>query len=81
MLERVKNPTTRTLPIILTLFSNPFLRIGTLARRLSISYPTAKDDVLRLVEAKILAQLEDMSPKAYYSPEIFNVAYRDDEEL
>lgn len=79
MPSRLENQTVRTQKIINSLFSNPFVRIGSLSRILNVSYPTAKDDVQRLVDADILRPLESMSPKAYYSPEIFRVAYREDQ--
>jgi Fic family protein len=60
------------------LFSNPMIRITEAARRLNVTYPTAKSDVLKLVELGILAEMRNTSPKAYFSPAIFNAAYRED---
>lgn len=61
--------------IVESLFHSPFVRIVDLARKLEVTYPTAKADVERLVEVGILSELKDISPKTYYSPEVFNVAY------
>jgi Fic family protein len=61
--------------IVEDIFHSPFLRIADLAARLEISYPTAKSDIDRLVEAGILKELENISPKTYYAPEVFEVAY------
>jgi Fic family protein len=81
MLNRVKHPTPRTHTTIIKLFSNPFVRIGGLARSLSVTYPTAKDDIERLVEAKILEPVQNIRPMSYYSPEIFSIAYGQEGEL
>lgn len=59
------------------LFTNPIVRIADAARRLNVTYPTAKSDVLKLVDLGILAELQSASPKAYYSRDIFNAAYRE----
>jgi Fic family protein len=61
--------------IVENIFHAPFVRIKDLPRRLGITYPTAKADVERLVEAGILRELKDISPKTYYAPDVFNVAY------
>jgi Fic family protein len=60
------------------LFSNPIVRITDVARRLEVTYPTAKADVEKLVEVGILAELKTARPKAFYSPAIFNAAYGED---
>lgn len=60
------------------LFSNPMIRIAEAARRLDVTYPTAKSDILKLVELGILTEMRDTSPKAYFSPAIFNAAYHEE---
>jgi Fic family protein len=62
-------------PLIESLFSNPIIRISDAARRLNVTYPTAKSDIGKLVELGILAELQGVSPKAYYSGAIFDAAY------
>ena len=61
--------------IVEGLFSNPIVRIGELAHRLGVTYPTAKSDIARLVDLKILQELEDIYPKAYVANAIFLAAY------
>jgi len=60
------------------LFSNPMIRITEAARRLDVTYPTAKSDIAKLVELGILIPMRDTSPKAYFSPAIFNAAYHEE---
>jgi Fic family protein len=57
------------------LFHSPFLQVANLSKRLRVTYPTAKADVQRLVAADILRELPEVSPKTFYSPEVFKVAY------
>ena len=54
---------------------SPFLRIADLARDLGVSYPTAKADVERLVVGGILSEVSQATPKTYYSPAVFAIAY------
>jgi DeoR/GlpR family transcriptional regulator of sugar metabolism len=65
--------------IVEDIFQSPFLRIADLARRLDVTYPTANADVERLVQAGILQALEGISPKTFYAPEVFGVAYQQGE--
>ncbi len=58
------------------LFISPFLRVASLPAPLGVTYPTAKADCKRLVEAGILEPLPNVSPTTYYSSDIFNVAYK-----
>lgn len=67
----------RLLKIVEDIFQSPFLRIADLARRLEVTYPTANADVERLVQVGILQALSDVSPKTYYAPEVFGVAYEE----
>lgn len=61
--------------LIESLFSNPMIRITDVVRRLDVTYPTAKSDVLKLVDLGILVELQNASPKTYYSRAIFDAAY------
>lgn len=56
-------------------FESPLVRITELRDRFNIDYKTARTDVEKLVEARILAELPDQYPKTYYAPEIFAIAY------
>ena len=63
--------------IVEDIFYSPFVRIADLPKKLEITYPTAKADVERLVQAGILKKLETITPTTYYAPEVFNVAYEE----
>lgn len=65
-------------PLIEGLFSNPIVRVTEAARRLGVTYPTAKSDIAKLVELGILVELGRVYPKAFYSPAIFDAAYREE---
>ena len=66
---------TRTYFIIEGLFTVPVLTISGVARKYSITYPTAKADIQGLVTKGILQELQDIKPKTYYAPDIFRIAY------
>ena len=63
--------------IVESVFNSPFVRIAGLHKQLEVTYPTAKADIERLVEADILRKLEDIIPITFYAPEVFNVAYEE----
>lgn len=63
--------------IVEGLFYSPYIQVANLAKQLSVSYPTAKSDVERLVNVGILAELPNASPKTFYAPAVYDVAYRD----
>jgi Fic family protein len=63
--------------IVDNIFQSPFVRIADLPKKLNVTYPTAKADVERLVQAGILRELDDVVPKTYYAPGVFNVAYEE----
>jgi Fic family protein len=60
------------------LFSNPIVSISSLVRQLDVTYPTAKTDVDKLVNAGILTALPKRRPQAFYAREIFDVAYSEE---
>jgi Fic family protein len=64
--------------IINDLFDYPVVRIGDLARKRGVHYPTAKSDVDYLLSKSILAQIPDPKIKTFFAPEIFKVAYAED---
>lgn len=69
---------SRRLPAIVeTLFGNPIVRVGDLARLLGVTYPTAKTDVERLVKFDILQEMPNTYPKAWVATAIFDAAYAD----
>ncbi len=61
--------------ILTRLLERQFLRITDLRDHLEVSYPTANSDVHKLVELDILSQLDGITPRTYYSPELFGVTY------
>jgi len=63
--------------IVESLFQSPYVRVADLPQRLNVTYPTARADINRLVQAGILSELPNVSPKTFYAREIFNVAYED----
>lgn len=63
--------------IVEDIFYSPFVRVASLPAKLDITYPTAKKDLERLVEAGILSELPNLSPKTYYARDVFNIAYAD----
>jgi Fic family protein len=67
--------TGRLYPIIDSLFAEPLVRIPQLASRYDVSYPTAKGDVNKLIKVGILQELSGTYPKAFYAPEIMDIAY------
>ncbi len=80
MVERVKSlGSPRTHEIILGLFSNPIVNVARLSKKLGVTYPTAKNDIERLVKAKILQKLEGTATMTYYSEEVMAVAYGTEE--
>lgn len=66
---------TRLHQIAELLFRSPFVRVTQLQGELSVSYPTAKSDCERLVEAGILVGVPALSAGTYYAMEVFDVAY------
>ncbi len=68
---------TRLNQIVEDIFHSPFVRIADLPKRLGVTYPTAKSDVDRLIQADILHELPDVWPKTLYAPEVFSIAYEE----
>lgn len=75
MLARGHSGSIRAERIISGLFSSPFVRISYLRKKLGVSYPTAQADIDRLVKLNILAPLPELRPKCFYAPEIYHIAY------
>lgn len=66
---------TRLHQILDGVLHTPFVRIADLTQRLGVTYPTAKADVDRLVQAGVLQELPGLYPKTFYAPKVFDVAY------
>jgi Fic family protein len=61
--------------IVEMLFSRPIVTISSIARRLGVTYPTAKADLDRLVAMEIIRELPNAYPKAFIAGKIFDAAY------
>lgn len=66
---------TRLHQILEDVMHTPFVRISDLTQRLGVTYPTAKTDVERLVQAGVLQELPNSYPKTFYAPKVFDIAY------
>lgn len=73
-----KDGRARIHAVIEDLFENPIIRIADLARKREVLYATAKADVEYLIEKGILASLPDTKIKTFFSPQIFAIAYSDE---
>ena len=73
--HRVKQPSPRTHQLIDELFREPITTITATAAKHAITYPTAKKDLELLVEARIIAELQNRRPKAYGCLELLQAAY------
>ena len=63
--------------IVEGLFTSPVLTVPGTARYHRVSYPTAKSDILKLVDLEILAEIPDSRPRFYYCNDIVGIAYRE----
>lgn len=61
--------------IVESLFITPVLQISALASQYSVTYPTARADVDKLLSVGVLQEIPDSSPKAYFAPEILSITY------
>lgn len=61
--------------IIDDLFMNFFVSIPLVAKAYGVSYPTAKNDIARLIERDILRELPNQHPKIFFSPEMRKICY------
>lgn len=75
--DRIDAPSSRTHAIIEMLFINPVLTIPEVRDRLNVEYHTARKDLERLVEAKILVESPASYPRSFYAAEIMQVAFGD----
>ncbi|NEO83624.1 MAG: Fic family protein [Spirulina sp. SIO3F2] len=60
------------------LFESPAITRSQLAELCDVSYPTATQDLERLIQANILVEADwSQRPKIYFAPEIMVIAYQD----
>jgi Fic family protein len=65
----------RTPQIITGLFTDPIVLPSTIQKRFGVTYPTAKAEITRLESLRILRKIKEERPAAYFSPEVFQIAY------
>ncbi len=71
--------TVRLQQIVVSLLSSPLTTIPALAKQFNVSFPTAQQDVRKLVALQILQESpRDTKPKYYVSREFFAAAYDED---
>ena len=76
--EKADPSKPRAYPIIENLFTTPIVTVQNVATRFDVTYPTAKNDIENLVSLGILAELQNVRPRTFYSPGIFTAAYSDE---
>ncbi len=79
-LGQVKNPSSRSFPIIEGLFHDPVVTAPSLAAKHGVTWPTAKADIEKLIDAAILKELPDTWPRAYAALKIMDAAYGETEQ-
>lgn len=76
--ERVSKGSARLHTIVDMLFSSsPLISIGEAQKALGTSYPTARDDLLRLQDVGIVELIDGVYPKMFGSEELLKIAYID----
>jgi Fic family protein len=70
-----KKGSIRLRPIVEDLFNSPFVRVVDVQKRQNVTYPTAKADIDRLVDATILRELKDEAVKTFFAPEVLHIAF------
>ncbi len=63
--------------IIEMLVESPLIHIIDVQNKFEVSYPTARADIQKLVDAEILVHIPNHYPKMFSAREIFHVAYLD----
>ena len=75
--NRVQGGSGRDYVLIEDLFKYPVLTIPSVQRKHSVSYPTAKSDVQRLIDLGILSEALDQRPRTFYAHEVLRIAYEE----
>jgi Fic family protein len=75
-IEQIK-ASFRLSQIIDHLFASPVIKVSHIAKRLGVSYNTARADLEKLASARILNELPGAYPKSYYSTEILDITFED----
>jgi Fic family protein len=61
--------------IVEGLFKSPLVRIVDVQKALGVTYPTARADIDRLVDAKILREVRGEPVKTFFAPAVFDIAF------
>ena len=61
--------------IIGLILDQQYLQVSKVAEVLNVTYPTARSDLKKLEELKIVSELPGLSPKTFSSPELYRIAY------
>lgn len=75
--DKVSGENPRLHLIIELLFASPLLYVVEVRDKLKITYPTARDDMLKLKKLGVVSELEDEHPKMYSADRILEIAYDD----
>ncbi len=78
--SRIDAHTPRTHRIVESLFHSPFIDIPSVAERFHVQYATARSDLEKLVNVGILKEVENYRPRSFFSPEIMDIAYGEQDE-
>jgi cell filamentation protein, protein adenylyltransferase len=73
--NRVTQPSCRTHRLIDKLFISPVVSVTSTAKEFDVDYQTARKDLEKLVEFKILRELRDHRPRSFVASEVMSVAY------
>jgi Fic family protein len=77
--ERIETPSSRTHPLIESLFSAPLVTVPKVEKMFGIVYMTAKKDIELLMKYGILQELSNRKPRTFYCREVMKVAYEENE--
>jgi Fic family protein len=76
-IQKLSGRNARLIDIAENLFVTPVIEITYIADEYHVTYPTAKSDIEKLASAGILKEITAAKQKTYYSPEIFEITYKD----
>jgi Fic family protein len=75
--KRLKGGSVRLASLVDSLFETPVISVRTYRQRFGVTHPTAKSDLVKLVQLGVLKPLEGMDLITFYCPTIYGVTYED----
>jgi cell filamentation protein, protein adenylyltransferase len=75
--KRLKGGSVRLSGLVDSLFETPVISVKTYTKRFTVTYPTAKSDLTKLVQLGILQPLDGTELITFYCPTIYGVTYED----